>query len=127
MCFQINKNYTGGLAEKDDENILVAGTMSSSPVEIADHVAVHESGAKNGLRNGQGSAMVDTAMAPRIQGDNQMSARTNLIEVVGRSVDRVLKNHKVKKKEKRMEIAMDVCDEILRFLDNPKNYKKKDE
>ena len=26
--------------------------------------------------------------------------------------------------DKRMDIAMDVCDEILRFLDDPKNYKK---
>ena len=56
-----------------------------------------------------------------------MNARANLVEVVGSSVDKVLKKHKVKSKDKRIEIAMDVCDTVLRFLDNPKNFKKKDE
>ena len=53
-----------------------------------------------------------------------MNAKANLVNVVSKCVDEVLKKHKVKNEDKRMEIAMDVCDEILRFLDNPSNYKK---
>tara|TARA_R100000234_G_scaffold38340_1_gene22700 strand:+ start:17147 stop:17320 length:174 start_codon:yes stop_codon:yes gene_type:complete len=56
-----------------------------------------------------------------------MNARANLVQIVSQSVDKVLKNHKVKNEDKRTEIATDVCDEILRFLDNPKNYKKYNE
>ena len=55
------------------------------------------------------------------------NAKSNLAQIVSQSVDTVLKKHKVKSEKKRMEIAMDVCDEIIRFLDNPKNYKNKDE
>ena len=60
-----------------------------------------------------------------------MNAKANLVNVVSRCVDEVLKKHAVTEtsqialnEDKRMEIAMDVCDEILRFLDNPSNYKK---
>jgi len=55
------------------------------------------------------------------------NAKSNLVQIVSKSVDTVLKKHKVKSEEKRMEISMDVCDEIICFLDNPENYKKKDE
>ena len=55
------------------------------------------------------------------------NAKSNLVQIVSQSVDTVLKKHKVKSEKKRMEISMDVCDEIIRFLDNPKNYKKQDE
>ena len=56
-----------------------------------------------------------------------MRAKSNLVQIVSQSVDTVLKKHKVKSEKKRMEIAMDVCDEIIRFLDNPENYKKKED
>ena len=56
-----------------------------------------------------------------------MSAKSNLVQIVSQSVDTVLKKHKVKSEKKRMEIAMDVCDEIILFLDNPENYKKKED
>ena len=55
------------------------------------------------------------------------NAKSNLVQIVSKSVDTVLIKHKVKSEKKRMEISMDVCDDIIRFLDNPKNYKKKDE
>ena len=64
-------------------------------------------------------------MTPQVLGDKKMNAKANLVNVVSKCVDEVLKKHKVKNEDKRMEIAMDVCDEILRFLDNPSNYKKK--
>jgi hypothetical protein len=63
-------------------------------------------------------------MTPQVLGDKKMNAKANLVNVVSKCVDEVLKKHKVKNEDKRMEIAMDVCDEILRFLDNPSNYKK---
>jgi hypothetical protein len=85
---------------------------------------VHESGVRNVVKTGQGSALVETAMTPQVLGDKKMNAKANLVNVVSKCVDEVLKKHKVKNEDKRMEIAMDVCDEILRFLDNPSNYKK---
>ena len=128
MCFVVNKDYAGELKTKRMANeIFLVGKTSNSPAENADHVAVHESGVKSVVKTGQGSALVVTAKAPQALGDNKMNARANLVEIVGSSVDKVLKKHKVKSKDKRIEIAMDVCDTVLRFLDNPKNFKKKDE
>tara|TARA_R100000329_G_C7603719_1_gene214142 strand:- start:825 stop:1208 length:384 start_codon:yes stop_codon:yes gene_type:complete len=126
MCFVINKHYAGELGSINDIDAKV-GKLKDSPVEIADLVAVQNSGVKNVLNIGHGSALVETAMAPQNLKDNNMNARANLVEVVSRCVDTVLKNHDVKNEDKRMEIAQDVCDEILLFLDNPKNYKKKNE
>ena len=128
MCFVINKDYAGELKMKSMTNgFITVGEPKSSSADIADHVAVHESGVKSVVKTGQGSALVVTAKAPQALGDNKMNARANLVEIVGSSVDKVLKKHKVKSKDKRIEIAMDVCDTILRFLDNPKNFKKNDE
>ena len=126
MCFVINKHHTGELKMKSMTNEFIeVGKLENSPAEIADHVAVHESGVRNVVKTGQGSALVETAMTPQVLGDKKMNAKANLVNVVSKCVDEVLKKHKVKNEDKRMEIAMDVCDEILRFLDNPSNYKKK--
>ena len=110
------------------------GKLENSPAKIADHVAVHESGVKSVGNNGQGSALVVTAMTPQTLGDNKMNAKANLVQIVSKCVDEVLQKHAntetsaiVLNENKRMEISMDVCDEILRFLDNPKHYKKKNE
>ena len=128
MCFVINKDYAGELKMKSMTNgFITVGEPKSSSADIADNVAVHESGVKSVVKTGQGSALVVTAKTPQALGDNKMNARANLVEIVGSSVDKVLKKHKVKSKDKRIEIAMDVCDTILRFLDNPKNFKKNDE
>jgi len=135
MCFVVNKDYAGELKIKRMANeIFLVGKTSNSPAENADHVAVHESGVKSVVKTGQGSALVVTAKAPQALGDNKMNARANLVEIVGSSVDKVLKKHThtetsaiALNEEKRIEIAMDVCDEILRFLDNPKNFNKNDE
>tara|TARA_R100001015_G_C4634182_1_gene200215 strand:+ start:4227 stop:4616 length:390 start_codon:yes stop_codon:yes gene_type:complete len=128
MCFVINKEYAEEFKMKSMTNDFInVGEQKNSSADIADHVAVHESGVKSVVKTGQGSALVVTAKAPQALGDNEMNARANLVEIVGSSVDKVLKEHKVKNKDKRIEIAMDVCDEILRFLDNPKNFKKNDE
>ena len=134
MCFVINKDYAGDFKKEMIKNLIMVGESEEFSAEIADHVAVHESGVKSVVKTGQGSALVVTAKAPQALGDNKMNARANLVEIVGSSVDKVLKKHTETEtsaialnKEKRIEIAMDVCDEILRFLDNPKNYKKKDE
>ena len=128
MCFVINKDYAEEFKMKSMTNDFIGvGKQENSSADIADHVAVHESGVKSVVKTGQGSALVVTAKAPQALGDNEMNARANLVEIVGSSVDKVLKKHKVKNKDKRIEIAMDVCDEILRFLDNPKNFKKNDE
>jgi len=133
MCFLVNKDYAGELVmgEMINETIQV-GKLENSPAEIADHVAVHESGVKSVGNNGQGSALVVTAMTPQTLGDNKMNAKANLVQIVSKCVDKVLKEHantetsqSVLNEDKRMDIAMDVCDEILRFLDNPKHYKKK--
>jgi hypothetical protein len=56
-----------------------------------------------------------------------MNARANLVHIVSKCVKDVLLKHKVRSEEERIGIAVDVCDEILKFLDNPKNYKKKDD
>ena len=63
-----------------------------------------------------------------------MNAKANLVQIVSQCVDEVLQKHTdtetsqiVLNEDKRMDIAMDVCDEILRFLDNPKHYKKNNE
>ena len=135
MCFLVNKDYAGELVmgEMINETIQV-GKLENSPAEIADHVAVHESGVKSVGNNGQGSALVVTAMTPQTLGDNKMNAKANLVQIVSKCVDKVLKEHAntetsqiVLNEDKRMDIAMDVCDEILRFLDNPKHYKKNNE
>ena len=125
MCFVINKDYAGGLKKEMTNNLNKVGKLENSPAEIADHVAVHESGVRNVIKTGQGSALVETAMTPQTLGDNMSNAKANLVQIVSRSVDVVLKKHEVKSEKKRLEIAMDVSDEIIRFLDNPKNYKKK--
>ena len=128
MCFVINKDYAEEFKMKSMTNDFIkVGESKNSSADIADHVAVHESGVTSVVKTGQGSALVVTAKAPQALGDNKMNARANLVEIVGSSVDKVLKKHKVKNKDKRIEIAMDVCDEILRFLDNPKNFKNNDE
>lgn len=121
------------MGEMINETIQV-GKLENSPAEIADHVAVHESGVKSVGNNGQGSALVVTAMTPQTLGDNKMNAKANLVQIVSKCVDKVLKEHAntetsqiVLNEDKRMDIAMDVCDEILRFLDNPKHYKKNNE
>jgi hypothetical protein len=110
-------------------DIIEVGKPKNSPAIIADQVAVQNSGVKNVLNNGQGSALVETALAPQtLMEDRKMNAKANLVEVVSRSVDKVLKEkHNVENEDKRMDIAMDVCDEILRFLDDPKHYKKKND
>ena len=126
MCFVINKDYAEEFKMKSMRSDFIGvGEPKSSSANIADHVAVHESGVRNVVKTGQGSALVETAMTPQVLGDKKMNAKANLVNVVSKCVDEVLKKHKVKNEDKRMEIAMDVCDEILRFLDNPSNYKKK--
>ena len=125
MCFVINKDYAGDFKKEMIKNLIMVGESEEFSAEIADHVAVHESGVRNVVKTGQGSALVETAMTPQVLGDKKMNAKANLVNVVSKCVDEVLKKHKVKNEDKRMEIAMDVCDEILRFLDNPSNYKKK--
>ena len=108
-------------------NVSDTSGLVESPAEIADLVAVQDSGVRNVTNIGHGSAVVETAMTPQTLGDIMSNAKSNLVQIVSQSVDTVLKKHKVKSDKKRMEIAMDVCDEIIRFLDNPKNYKNKDE
>ena len=127
MCFVINKNYAGELRIGMTNDSDSVGLPKNSSAEIADLVAVQNSGVRNVLNIGHGSAVVETAMTPQALGDTMSNAKSNLVQIVSQSVDTVLKKHKVKSEKKRMEIAMDVCDEIIRFLDNPKNYKKKDE
>jgi hypothetical protein len=126
MCFVINKDYAGDI-EMGMTNVSKTSGLVESPAEIADLVAVQDSGVRNVTNIGHGSAVVETAMTPQALGDTMSNAKSNLVQIVSQSVDTVLKKHKVKSEKKRMEIAMDVCDEIIRFLDNPKNYKKKDE
>ena len=126
MCFVINKDYAGEI-EIGMTNVSDASGLVESPAEIADLVAVQDSGVRNVTNIGHGSAVVETAMTPQALGDTMSNAKSNLVQIVSQSVDTVLKKHKVKSEKKRMEISMDVCDEIIRFLDNPKNYKKQDE
>ena len=126
MCFVINKDYAGEI-EIGMTNVSDASGLVESPAEIADLVAVQDSGVRNVTNIGHGSAVVETAMTPQALGDIMSNAKSNLVQIVSQSVDTVLKKHKVKSEKKRMEISMDVCDEIIRFLDNPKNYKKQDE
>ena len=126
MCFVINKDYAG-VIEMGMTNVSKASGLAESPAEIADLVAVQDSGVRNVTNIGHGSAVVETAMTPQALGDIMSNAKSNLVQIVSKSVDTVLIKHKVKSEKKRIEISMDVCDEIIRFLDNPKNYKKKDE
>ena len=126
MCFVINKDYAGDI-EIRITNVSNTFGLVESPAEIADLVAVQDSGVRNVTNIGHGSAVVETAMTPQALGDQMNNAKSNLVQIVSQSVDTVLKKHKVKSEKKRIEISMDVCDEIIRFLDNPKNYKKKDE
>ena len=66
MCFVVNKDYAGELKTKRMANeIFLVGTLENSPAEIADHVAVHESGVKSVVKTGQGSALVGTAKTPQ--------------------------------------------------------------
>jgi len=126
MCFVINKDYAGDI-EIRITNVSNTFGLVESPAEIADLVAVQDSGVRNVTNIGHGSAVVETAMTPQALGDTMSNAKSNLVQIVSKSVDTVLIKHKVKSEKKRIEISMDVCDEIIRFLDNPKNYKKKDE
>jgi hypothetical protein len=125
MCFIINKNYAGDI-EIGVTNVSDASGLVDSPAKHADNVAVQNSGTRNVKKNGQGSAEVVAALVPQNLGEF-MSAKSNLVHIVSTSVDTVLKQHKVKSEEKRIEIAMDVVDEVLRFIENPKNFKNKDE
>jgi len=127
MCFVINKNYAGELRIGMTNDSNSVGLPKNSSAEIADLVAVQNSGVRNVLNIGHGSALVETAMTPQTLGDTMSNAKSNMVQIVGLCVDKVLQDHKVKSEKKRMEIAMDICDEIIRFLDNPENYKKKDE
>jgi len=52
------------------KTIILVGESKNSPAEIADHVAVHESGVKSVVKTGQGSALVETAMTPQTLGVN---------------------------------------------------------
>jgi hypothetical protein len=52
------------------KTIILVGEPKNSPAEIADHVAVHESGVKSVVKTGQGSALVETAMTPQTLGVN---------------------------------------------------------
>ena len=71
MCFVINKEYAGEIKMKSMTNEFIkVGDPKSSPAEIADHVAVHESGVKSVVKTGQGSALVVTAKTPQILGEN---------------------------------------------------------
>ena len=126
MCFVINKDYAGEM-EIGMTNVSKLSGLVESPAEIADLVAVQDSGVRNVTNIGHGSAVVETAMTPQALGDTMSNAKSNLVQIVSKSVDTVLIKHKVKSEKKRIEISMDVCDEIIRFLDNPKNYKNKDE
>ena len=66
MCFVINKEYAGEIKMKSMTNDFIeVGEPKSSPAEIADHVAVHESGVKSVVKTGQGSALVVTAKTPQ--------------------------------------------------------------
>jgi hypothetical protein len=125
MCFAVNKDYAGELTIRMINGSIVNGLVTT-PAEHADLVAVQDSGVRNVTNIGHGSAVVETAMTPQALGDTMSNAKSNLVQIVSKCVDTVLIKHKVKSEEKRMEISMDVCDEIIRFLDNPKNYKKKD-
>lgn len=54
MCFVINKDYAGEIKMKSMRNEFIeVGYQKSSPAEIADHVAVHESGVKSVVKTGQ--------------------------------------------------------------------------
>ena len=118
MCFAINKDYAGELImERMNNESITVGKLENSPAEIADHVAVHESGVKSVVNNGQGSALVVTAMTPQTLGDNKMNAKANLVQIVSRCVDKVLKEHAdtetsqiVLNEDKRMDIAMEVSE-----------------
>ena len=72
MCFAINKDYAGELVLDTMTNeSKKLGNVKNSPAKIADHVAVHESGVKSVGNNGQGSALVVTAMTPQTLGGNK--------------------------------------------------------
>ena len=63
MCFVINKNYAGGMSN----NYLTVGKQKNPPAKIADLVAVQDSGVRNVINIGHGSALVETAMTPRFK------------------------------------------------------------
>ena len=65
MCFLVNKDYAGELKMAND--IKLVGEPKSSPAGIADLVAVQDSGVRNVLNIGHGSALVETAMTPRFK------------------------------------------------------------
>ena len=64
MCFVINKDYAGDI-EIEMTNVSNTFGLVESPAEIADLVAVQDSGVRNVLNIGHGSALVETAMTPR--------------------------------------------------------------
>jgi len=68
MCFIINKNYAGEI-EIGMTNVSDASGLVESPAEIADLVAVQDSGVRNVTNIGHGSAVVETAMTPQALGD----------------------------------------------------------
>jgi dUTPase len=68
MCFVINKDYAGEI-EIGMTNVSDASGLVESPAEIADLVAVQDSGVRNVTNIGHGSAVVETAMTPQALGD----------------------------------------------------------
>ena len=122
MCFVINKDYAGELKMAND--ISMVGEPENSPAGIADRVAVQNSGARNVLVNGLGSASVETALAPHPMEVSRMNAKAKMVEIVGSCIDKVLKAKSTQEvdltnESERIDICMDVCDEILRIIENP--------
>ena len=68
MCFVVNKNYAGELTIGMINDSVVNG-LATTPAEIADLVAVQDSGVRNVTNIGHGSALVETAMTPQALGD----------------------------------------------------------
>ena len=126
MCFAVNKDYAGELTLGD--NVSEVGEPKNSPAGIADLVAVQNSGARSVLVNGRGSASVETALAPHPLEVKRMNAKAKMVEIVGSCIDKVLKAKSTQKVDltieaERIDICMDVCDEILRIVENPE-FKK---
>ena len=124
MCFQVNKDYAGELNSGKETNLLV-GAKKGSPADIADKVAV-QGGVKN-VKNNRSVGFGGNSHDPANIKGRFMSAKSNLVYIVSTSVDNVLKKHKVKSEKKRIDIAMDTVDEVLRFIENPEHFKKNNE
>ena len=90
MCFVINKDYAGELTIGMINDSVVNG-LATTPAEHADLVAVQDSGVRNVTNIGHGSAVVETAMTPQALGEIMSNAKSNLVQIVSKSVDTVLK------------------------------------